>query len=157
MYSIVGIVGYQVESTLEHGVVVFCCICGTACGNPRVFAPAGKIRTAESARYIRTVSDPNITGTFGGSLISFWLRSNWITSGGTVDDANGYYTMSIGALTSLANNADNTAHRTVATTIDNTAVTPNGITIDASHSSGVYSKSATVQPRAMITQYLIKY
>ncbi len=100
---------------------------------------------------------PNITGTFGGSLISFWLRSNWITNGGTVDDANGYYTMSIGALTSLANNADNTARRTVATTIDNTAVTPNGITIDASHSSVVYSKSATVQPRALNIQYLIKY
>ena len=100
---------------------------------------------------------PNITGTFGGSLISFWLRSNWITSGGTVDDAKGYYTMSIGALTSLADNADNTTHRTVATTIDNTAVTPNGITIDASHSSEVYSKSATVQPRALNIQYLIKY
>lgn len=100
---------------------------------------------------------PNITGTFGGSLISFWLKNNWITSGGTVDDTKGYYTMSIGALTSLANNADNTAHRTVATTIDNTAVTPNGITIDASHSSEVYSKSATVQPRALNIQYLIKY
>ena len=100
---------------------------------------------------------PNITGTFGGSFISFWLRSNWITNGGTADTAKDYYAMLKGAFNLVAYNTDNTVHRMISSTADSALIATNAVDFNASRSSRIFSKASTVQPSALNVQYLIKY
>ena len=87
---------------------------------------------------------PNITGYFGNLVSVFATEQQNLTMG----YAFGAFSNGITDDSAVAHPLENTVYHVTG---------KDGITLNASLSSSVYSKSATVQPSAMSIQYLIKY